>query len=163
MNRSARRCVVAFASPIVSLCLVAPAESSQAKPAAGTAPTTGTPVRARYYPPVKGTAELAYFVKQKSKKVGNEIVTVFTVKNLSETHSIVLLRIEEFWYSKKSEPVGGKTERYKKPLLPGEVADIEIRTPYDPNFYSNNYTFLHAHGKCVTKKVPTLEALMKES
>jgi hypothetical protein len=162
MNRSARRSVVALAASIFSVSLVVPIGADQAKPATVTS-TTGTAVRARYFPPVKGVAEVGYFVKQKSKKVGGDIVTVFTVKNLSETHSIVLLRIEETWYNRKSEPVGGKTERYKKPLMPGEVTDIEIRTPYDPGFYANTHTFMHAHGKCATKKVATLDALMKES
>ncbi len=161
MNRIAPRVAVALAAPILSLTLIAPV-NGQVKPAS-TAPTTGTAVRARYYPPVKGIADVGYFMKQKPRKVGNELVTVFTVKNLSTTHSIILLRIEEAWFNKKSEPVGFKTERYKKPLQPGEVVDIEIRTPWEAGFLSANHTFMHAHGKVLTKKAATLEELLKSS
>lgn len=160
MNRPARRCLALSASFLFLSVVVSGAR--QAQPAAAPTPTAGTPVRAKYYPPVKGVADLGFVVKQKSRKIGNEIVTVLTVKNLSETHAIHLLRAEEFWYNKKNEAVGGNTARYKKPLAPGELADLEIRTPYDPSFYANNYSFLHAYGKCTPRKVATLDALMKE-
>ena len=159
---SGRRCFVSLAASALSLLFAATADSGQAKPAA-TTPTTGAAVRARYYPPVKGVADVGYFMKQKPKKVGNELVTVFAVKNLSTTHSIVLLRIEETWYNRKTEVAGNHIERYKKPLQPGEIVEIEVRTPWDANYHSANHTFMHAHGKCVTKRVATLEELTKAS
>jgi hypothetical protein len=110
----------------------------------------------KWVAPIKGIAEVA-ITKANSKRVGKEIVTTFRVKNLSTTGSIALLRIDEFWYDKNRQPVGGDTYRHKKPLMPGEVIVVTLRVPDTPNLFQNQYQFSHANGQVKTKVLPKVE------
>jgi len=126
-----------------------PAE--QATPAAGAAqPSPATP--AKFIPPIRGQAELG-FMTPVSKRVGKEIVTVIKVKNLSNTGSIAGLKVDEYWYDKAGDPVSGDTFRYRKPLMPGEVIEVTLRTPVNEKMDRNSYQFAHANGEIKTKKV----------
>jgi hypothetical protein len=128
---------------------------AQAKPAPAPAPAAQAPAKPKYVAPIKGIAEIGYLAPQ-TKVVGNEVVTTFKVKNLS-TGSIALLRVDEFWWDKANQAVGGATYRHKKLLLPGEVIDVELRNPKNPNFFRNNYQFSHANGTIKPKVLKTLE------
>jgi hypothetical protein len=105
--------------------------------------------------PVRGQAELG-FTQPVSKRVGNMIVTTIKVKNLS-TGAIAGLKVDEFWYDKKGDPVtGSQPFRYRKPLQPGEVIEVELKVPTDPRMDRNQYKFEHANGTIKTTKLPKL-------
>lgn len=140
------------------LLMAAAASAEQAKPAAQpAAPAAQTPptAPAKFVPPVRGQAELG-FTKPVTKRNGKEIVTEIKVKNLSATGSIAGLKVDEYWYDKGGNPVTGDTFRHRKPLLPGEVITITLRTPFNEKMHSNNYNFSHANGTIKTKVMPKL-------
>jgi hypothetical protein len=84
------------------------------------------------------------------------IVTKFQVKNLSAA-PIARLTIEEFWWDKTGNPVSGDKQFLKKPLGPGEVGEIVLRTPKMPNMDRNNFKFSHQNGDIKPKKVLKFE------
>jgi hypothetical protein len=142
--------ILACASAI--LLAAGSATAQQAKPAAPAAAQTPPAAPAKFVPPIRGQAELG-FLNPVTKRVGNEIVTVIKVKNLSTTGSIAGLKVDEFWYDKAGDPVTGDTFRYRKPLLPGEVIEVTLRTPHNPKMDRNQYNFTHANGPIKTKKM----------
>jgi hypothetical protein len=136
----------------------APPAAEQAKPAA--TPAAGTAqapsaAPAKFVPPLRGQVELG-FTKPVTKRTKNEIITEIKVKNLSTTGSIAGLKVDEYWYDKGGNPVTGDTFRHRKPLLPGEVITITLRTPFNEKMHSNNYNFSHANGTIKTKSMPKL-------
>lgn len=124
--------------------------AEQAKPAAPAPAAPAAP--AKFVPPIRGQAELG-FMKPVTKRVGKEIVTVIKVKNLSTNGSIAGLKVDEYWYDKAGDPVTGDSFRYRKPLLPGEVIDVTLRTPVNPKMDRNQYNFSHANGEIKTKQM----------
>jgi hypothetical protein len=126
------------------------APAAQAKPAAPAQAAPAAP--AKFVPPIRGQAELG-FLKPVTKRDGKEIVTVIKVKNLSTTGSIAGLKVDEYWYDKAGDPVSGDSFRYRKPLLPGEVIEVTLRTPVNPKMDRNSYQFAHANGEIKTKQM----------
>ena len=61
------------------------------------------------------------------------------------------MRIDEFWWDKGNNPVGGATYRHKKPLMPGEVIEVQLTTQKNPRMFRNNYQFSHANGTVKTE------------
>ena len=104
--------------------------------------------------PVRGEAELG-FMKPVTKREGNMIITTIKVKNLASA-PIAGLKVDEFWYDKAGDPVTGDTFRYRKPLAPGEVIEVTLRTPVNPKMDRNQYKFEHANGTIKTKALPKL-------
>ncbi len=127
------------------------AVAEQATPAAPAQAAPAAP--AKFVPPIRGQAELG-FLNPVTKRVGSEIITVIKVKNLSTTGSIAGLKVDEFWYDKAGDPVSGDTFRYRKPLQPGEVIEVTLRTPVNPKMDRNQYSFTHANGAIKTRKMP---------
>jgi len=156
-----KRCV--FASAIVLLACsasVSPAFGQAKTPppakavaAAPAAPAPAAP--AKWVPPVKGTATIQV-VRGPAKVVGKEIVTTFKFKNMS-TGSINLLKADQDWYDKGDS--GGRklvtsaTAFYRKPFLPGEVIDFELRAPLVGKPDIDRIMFTHANGKIDAKVV----------
>ena len=136
-----------------AILFVSGAAADQAKPAT---PATAKPAAApgRLAPPVRGQAELGY-TKPISKRAGSEIVTTIKVKNLT-LGSIAGLKVDEFWYDKAGDPVTGDTFRYRKPLQPGEVIEVTLRTPVNPKMDRNQYKFEHLNGTIKTTLLPKL-------
>lgn len=133
--------------------IAAGAAADQAKPAAPAQPPQSQPAApVKFVPPIRGQAELG-FLTPVTKRQGKEIVTVIKVKNLSTTGSIAGLKVDEFWYDKGGDPVTGDTFRYRKPLLPGEVIEVTLRTPHNPKMDRNSYNFSHANGAIKTKRM----------
>jgi hypothetical protein len=133
------------------LLMAGAAVAEQAKPAApAQAPPPAAP--AKFVPPIRGQAELG-FLRPVTKRAGKEIVTIIKVKNLSTNGSIAGLKVDEFWYDKAGDPVTGDTFRYRKPLLPGEVIEVTLRTPHNPKMDRNSYNFSHANGTIKTKRM----------
>ena len=128
--------------------------AGQAKPAApaGQAPPAAP---AKFVPPIRGEAPVS-MTKPVTSRTKDEIVTKFKVKNPSATNSIAGLKISEFWYDKGGNPVSGDEFRYRKPLLPGEVIDVELRSPVNPKMASSQYKFEQANGSVKPNVVPKL-------
>jgi len=143
--------VLLLASAAAEQAKPAPPAQSTARPSdEGAATTPGKLVA-----PVRGQAELG-FTNPVSKRVGNMIVTTIKVKNLSKG-AIAGLKVDEFWYDKKGDPVtGSQPFRYRKPLQPGEVIEVELKVPTDPRMDRNQYKFEHANGTIKTKALPKL-------
>jgi len=131
-----------------SVLLATGALAGQAKPAAKPAtPAAQAPpaAPAKYVPPIRGEAPVS-MTKPVTSRTKDEIVTKFKVKNPSATASIAGLKISEFWYDKGGNPVSGDEFRYRKPLMPGEVIDVELRSPVNPKMASSQYKFEQANG-----------------
>jgi hypothetical protein len=156
MSRSALTLLAATASSL----LISSTVFAQGKPApaapAPAAPTQSAPAaKARFVPPVRGTATLG-MMRPVTKVVGDEVVTKIKLKNLSQG-SIALLRIDEYWYDKQGQMLPGDTQRIKKPILPGEVIEVELKVPKNPKFYQNQYKFSHANGDIKTEVMKKIE------
>jgi hypothetical protein len=102
--------------------------------------------------PMRGIAVIEV-LKPVVKVKGNEVVTTLTVKNASYG-AIALLRVDEYWYDKAGNVIGGDTQRNKKLMQPGEIYVFELHTPKDPRMNRNAYQFSHANGKCRADTVP---------
>ena len=149
--------------PIVlalSVAVLAPsaasAQQKQApqKPAAAAPPAakpTAAPPAKKWKEPLKGTAVIQV-LRPVVKVQGGDVVTTITIKNISYG-PIGGLRIDEYWYDKGGELVGGGTERLKRLFLPDEVVTIELRSPKNAKMDRNSYQFSHANGKVKTEMV----------
>jgi hypothetical protein len=127
------------------------AVSAQTPPAAAKKPA----------PPLRGQVEVGY--TQSAKLEGNTIVTIFDVKNLSATGSIVGLQIEVFWYDKPGGNLlqgTGDRQRLRTPLGPGDVATITLKSPKVPGMTKDakpQYKFSHQYGDLKPKLMKTLK------
>src|SRR4051794_9156259 len=79
--------------------------------------------------PMRGTAVISV-LKPVTKVKGNEVVTVLSVKN-SSYGAIGGLRVDEYWYDKTGNIIGGDSQRMKKLLQPHEGGGVEPHTPQD--------------------------------
>jgi hypothetical protein len=85
-----------------------------------------------------------------------EIITTFVVKNTSPA-PIAGFRVEENWYDKANNAIGGDSYRHPKPLPPNEVIKIELKTPRNPQMQRNQYQFSHANGAIKPKTVKSID------
>jgi len=137
-------CSLALASTAVAQPKTQP--PAPAKPA-GTAPAAP----AKWVAPIKGMVHIE-IVKGASKKVGNDVVTITKIKNVSDG-AIALLRLDELWYNKDRQQVTGDTQTIRRPLMPGEIIEITTKSPYKPNLSQSQLMFTHANGKVDVKAV----------
>ncbi|MBP7775989.1 MAG: hypothetical protein KA371_02550 [Acidobacteria bacterium] len=110
----------------------------------------------RLIPPIRGEATLD-ITKPSTKLQGGEVVTVITVRNPATTGAIAGLKVEENWYDKKRNPVGGDVYRHRTPLKAGEAVTITLRTPRAANMDTNQYQFSHTNGTIKTNVVAKIE------
>jgi len=126
----------------------APSQADAADEAAG---EDAGQEKTRFVPPIRGTANIEILAPV-TKVEGNDVVTRLKIRNAS-LGAIALLRVDETWYDKAGNAMPGDTQRWRKPFLPGEVIDIELRVPKSSRFYQNNFQFSHANGKIDVKTV----------
>jgi hypothetical protein len=108
--------------------------------------------------PVRGQAEIG-FTQPKPRREGNMVITTFKIMNLANG-PIAGLKVDEFWYDKNQQLVGGAPSfRYRKPLMQNEIIDIELKTPVNPSMTQPQWKFEHANG--AIKTTPLTEAQMK--
>jgi hypothetical protein len=119
---------------------------------AQTAPPANRP---KLVAPVRGEARIGV-LKPDTKLVGKEVVTTIQVKNLMSA-PVAGFRVEEFWYDKANNLVPGSREIVKRPIQPGEVLTITLRTPRDQRMSRNNYRFSHANGAVKAETMTSLE------
>ncbi len=143
----------AFAATLVAasfLASTALAQAAQTPP-----PMTSVLAGKKFTPPIRGQADVE-FVKKAPKREKEMVVTVFTVKNLSSA-PIPRLTIDETWYDKGGQIVGGGKGVINGLLQPGEIKTITIETPFNAKMASNNYVFSHANGQVKPHAVKSLE------
>ena len=80
-----------------------------------------------------------------SRRQRNEMVTTFRVQNNS-TGALAAFKVDEFWYDRAGDTVAGGSFRMPRPLLAGEIIEVEIRIPRDRRMSRNNYEFSHKNG-----------------
>ena len=113
-------------------------------PASAPAPVSEEVMKARMRPPVHGTAFIEV-IKGTPKRVGNDIVNVTKVKNVSEA-PIVGLRLDEWWYE-NGQQVSGDTAKVRYPLAPGEITEMTTRSPIRGSMSGGSQLqFTHANG-----------------
>jgi hypothetical protein len=132
--------------------LVAPAAIAQttapAAPAGQTAPR-------KLISPVRGEATVEY-TRPATKRAGANVVTTITIKNTSSA-PIAGFRLEENWADKSGNLAGGDIYRHPKPLMPGEVINVTLTSPYNARMTNNSYNFVHANGTVKPKNVPKID------
>jgi len=108
-------------------------------------------------PPLKGPIEVGYMVN--AKREGDKIVTVFEVKNLSATGSIIGLQIEQYFYDKAGNPIPGTgdRQRLRQPLQPLEVATITLTSNTVPNMQQPTHKFSYRDGTIKVKPLKTMK------
>jgi hypothetical protein len=140
--------------------LVAGVAAEQTKPAVTPTPAPQRPndegsAPIKLIAPARGAVELGH-TQPASKRDGNMVVTTFKVKNLAKA-PIAGLKVDEFWYDKAGNPIAGApTFRYRKPLQPGEVITIELKTPANPAMDRPQWKFGHANGDIKPVLTPKL-------
>ena len=117
-----------------------PPSRRRRRPSGSTAPAAP----AKFVPLVKGIAQVQY-IPGASKRVGKDIVTVFKVKNVS-SGAIGLLRIDELGTTRTRQQISGDTETVKR-ILPGEVVEVTLKSPYKDGLAQSQYMFSHVNGK----------------
>jgi hypothetical protein len=124
-----------------------------AVPAIAQAPPAAAP---KLISPVRGAAEIG-FTKPVSKRDGNMVVTTFKIVNLANG-PIAGLKVDEFWYDKNRQLVGGAPSfRHRKPLMQGEVISVELKTPVNPAMSQPQWKFEHANGDIKPKAMTEAE------
>jgi hypothetical protein len=106
--------------------------------------------------PYRGDATVE-FTKPVTKRAGANIVTQITVKNTSPGPLAGFI-LEESWSDKSGNLAGGDTYRHPKPMMPNEVVNITLTTPFNSRMSSNSYNFKHANGNVKPKSVPKIDA-----
>jgi len=134
-----------IAATCLAVVLAAPAILAQSS-----TPAQAPAAPVKYYKPVKGIAAIQ-IIPGPSKKVGDDIVTMIKIKNMS-SGSIALLKVDEYWYKGK-EVVTADTFTYRKPLNPGEIIEATLKSPYKPGLTGSQYMYSHANGKIDVKAV----------
>ncbi len=100
--------------------------------------------RPRFVAPIRGPADIAYLAPDTTVESG-EVVTKIVLQNRA-TGAIAGLKVDEFWWDASRNPLPGDSQRLRQPLMPGEVAIIELRVPRDNRMNQNQYSFSHANG-----------------
>jgi hypothetical protein len=146
----------AVAATLVTTTLYAGAAfAAQATPGA---PMTPVLAGKKFTPPVKGEALIEFTQPVTKAQPGkNMVVTTIKVRNQS-AGPVARLQVAETWYDKAGAIVAGGRGTINGLLQPGEIATIEITTPYSAKMSSNNWNFTHANGTVKVAKVKTLEA-----
>ena len=135
-----RVAILSFFAFILSICLTA----AQTPPAPAQ--------KAKFVPPVKGLASIEV-MQGVPKRVGKEMVTTIKVRNTSKG-SINLLKADQYWYDSNAKIVSGTQYAHTKaPILPGEIVEITLSSPYNAQMRQNQMMFTHANGKIDAKAV----------
>jgi len=107
-------------------------------------------------PPIRGTADVD-FLKPVTTRKGSDVVTKIQVKNMSNA-PIARLRVIETWFDKSGGTIPGGEGVINGLLNPGDVATVEIHTPFSDKLSSNSWNFLHANGTVKPHSVKSFDA-----
>lgn len=104
--------------------------------------------------PMHGEAKIE-ITKPATKAVGKEVVTTLMVKNVDKA-PIAGFKVEEYWYDKGGNPLGGGVYKHPRPLQPGEIITVTLKTPRSTSLDRNQVGFGHAYGPIKKTVVPKL-------
>ncbi len=110
--------------------------------------------RASRPPPVRGVARVQILTETRVE--GNEVISMIRARNVSRG-SITRFTASEYWYDDQGNATPGGSRTHRKPFLPGEVIELELRTRKNEKFYQNQFEFSHANGDVratVVKSLP---------
>ena len=117
------------------------------------------PAVTKFVTPLKGTVQIEYLEPQ-ARAEGNMVVTRIKVKNSSKG-PIAGFKVDEYWYNAKGDTVSGaQTFRVLKPLMPGDIVEVVLKSPKTPDMARVNRVFAHANG---TVKPSKVSAFKKDS
>jgi flagellar basal body L-ring protein FlgH len=148
--------LAATAAVLVSTSVLAGQAKPAAKPATPAPQATAPAAPTTFVKPIRGDAEVQ-MTKPVVKRVKDEIVTTFQMKNVSATGSIIGLKISEYWYNKGGDIVMTDVFRSRKPVMPSEIITVELRAPANANMASSQYKFEQTNGGMKPKVVPKLQ------
>jgi hypothetical protein len=110
------------------------------------------PPLTKFVTPLKGQVEVE-FTEPKVTTEGNMVVTRIKVKNSSKG-PIAGFKVDEYWYNAKGDAVSGsQTFRVLKPMMPGDIVEVLLKSPRTPDMARNNRVFGHANGTVKPSKV----------
>jgi hypothetical protein len=113
----------------------------------------------KFVTPLKGTVQVE-FTEPQAKQEGNMVVTRIKVKNVSKG-PIGGFKVDEYWYNAKGDAVSGaQTFRVLKPMMPGDIVEVVLKSPKTPDMNRVNRIFAHANG---TVKPTKVAAFKKDS
>ena len=92
----------------------------------------------------RGLAEIGY-TQPVARRETNFIITNFRIRNQAE-NALAGFQVDEFWFDVDGNTVTGDRVRFREPIMPGQVLDIELRVPRNPAMESSNYEFTHQNG-----------------
>jgi hypothetical protein len=141
------RARVAFAATLVGASLAGVAVVAQAPAPKFTPILSGK----EFTMPIRGKVDVE-FTRPATKRDKDLVITTIDVKNISKG-PIARLVIEEIWYDKAGEVIGGGRGVINGVLPAGKVQTVTIETPYNPRFNANNYKFTHANGAVTPTRV----------
>ena len=117
-----------------------------------TAAAQQPPPLTKFVTPLKGQVQVE-FTEPQVRAEGNMVVTRIKVKNVSKG-PIGGFKVDEYWYNAKGEAVSGaQTFRVLKPMMPGDIVDVVLKSPKTPDMSRVNRVFGHANGTVKPSKV----------
>ena len=117
-----------------------------------TAAAQQPPPLTKFVTPLKGQVQVE-FTEPQARAEGNMVVTRIKVKNVSKG-PIAGFKVEEYWYNAKGDTVSGApTFRVLKPLMPGDIVEVVLKSPKSPDMSRVNRVFGHANGTVKPTKV----------
>ena len=124
---------------------------------AGGSLSAQTPMK-KNAPPLKGAIEIGY-TQLPSKREADKLTTIFKIKNISATGSIVGLQVEQYFYDKTGNlaPGTGDRQRVKTPINPGEVVTITLTSNMPPPGSNAQHKFSYRDGTIKPKVMKDLK------
>ena len=92
----------------------------------------------------RGVVDIGY-TQPRATRESNFIVTTFMVQNRA-ANAIAGFQVDEFWFDVDGNTVTGDRVRFREPILPEEVVEIELRVPRISAMDRSNYEFSHQNG-----------------
>jgi hypothetical protein len=132
------------------------AQTTTTTPAQTTPPMTSVLSGRKLTPPIRGEAALEW-VDPKPERKGDMVITKMTVRNAAAA-PIARLTINETWYNKTGATVTAGRGVINGLLQPGEVAVVEIQTPWKEGMSGFQRQYAHANGTIKPVKVQKLDA-----
>jgi len=102
----------------------------------------------------RGPAPIEY-TQPRATRESNFIVTTFRVQNQAD-NALAGFQVDEFWFDADGNTVTGDRVRFREPILPQEVVEIELRVPRISSMNASNYEFSHQNGEVEPELVDEL-------
>jgi len=117
-----------------------------------TAAAQQPPPLSKFVTPFKGEAEIEMTPARGTTEAGI-LVTKFKVKNMASA-PLIGFKVSEYWYNTKNVAVSGSQAfRVLKPMMPGEVVEVTLKSPRPPDGSRKITQFEHQNGKIKVKQV----------